>query len=279
MPDSEAALTPVIEGAAFGLIIIGDEILSGKRADKHLSAVIERLQARGLQLAYADYVGDAPARITAALRRAFDSGDVVFSCGGIGATPDDHTRQCAAAALGVPLELHPQARLLIQERMQDVAREQGTAYEPERPDNQHRLNMGVFPQGARIIPNPYNKIAGFSCGHVHFVPGFPVMAWPMIEWVLDQTYAHLFGRGNWLEKSVIVFGAMEATLTPLMEEIERRFDAVRVFSLPSVDHPEYGRHIELGVKGAGTNVGDAYAALLVGLQGFDAKLGPELVRN
>ena len=279
MPDSEAALTPVVEGTAFGLIIIGDEILSGKRADKHLSAVIERLQARGLQLAYADYVGDAPARITAALRRAFDSGDVVFSCGGIGATPDDHTRQCAAAALGVPLELHPQARLLIQQRMQDVAREQGTAYEPERPDNQHRLNMGVFPQGARIIPNPYNKIAGFSCGHVHFVPGFPVMAWPMIEWVLDQTYAHLFGRGNWLEKSVIVFGAMEATLTPLMEEIERRFDAVRVFSLPSVDHPEYGRHIELGVKGAGTNVGDAYAALLLGLQGFDAKLGPELVRN
>ena len=241
--------------------------------------MIERLQARGLQLAYADYVGDAPARITAALRRAFDSGDVVFSCGGIGATPDDHTRQCAAAALGVPLELHPQARLLIQQRMQDVAREQGTAYEPERPDNQHRLNMGVFPQGARIIPNPYNKIAGFSCGHVHFVPGFPVMAWPMIEWVLDQTYAHLFGRSNWLEKSVIVFGAMEATLTPLMEEIERRFDAVRVFSLPSVDHPEYGRHIELGVKGAGTNVGDAYAALLLGLQGFDAKLGPELVRN
>ena len=279
MPDSEAALTPVTEGTAFGLIIIGDEILSGKRADKHLSAVIERLQARGLQLAYADYVGDAPARITAALRRAFDSGDVVFSCGGIGATPDDHTRQCAAAALGVPLELHPQARLLIQQRMQDVAREQGTAYEPERPDNQHRLNMGVFPQGARIIPNPYNKIAGFSCGHVHFVPGFPVMAWPMIEWVLDQTYAHLFGRSNWLEKSVIVFGAMEATLTPLMEEIERRFDAVRVFSLPSVDHPEYGRHIELGVKGAGTNVGDAYAALLLGLQGFDAKLGPELVRN
>ena len=279
MPNSEPLLPPIADDAAFGLIIIGDEILSGKRADKHLTAVIERLHARGLQLAYADYVGDAPARITASLRRAFASGDVVFSCGGIGATPDDHTRQCAAAALGVPLELHAQARLLIQERMQDVAREQGTAYEPERPDNQHRLNMGTFPQGARIIPNPYNKIPGFSCGHVHFVPGFPVMAWPMIEWVLDQRYAHLFGRSHWLERSVIVFGAMEATLTPLMEEIEKRFDGVRVFSLPSVDHPQYGRHIELGVKGAGTNVEDAYAALLRGLQRFDASLGPELVRS
>ncbi|MEO6624504.1 MAG: molybdopterin-binding protein [Burkholderiaceae bacterium] len=279
MPEPEPAPPPLAEGAAFGMIIIGDEILSGKRADKHLSAVIERLHARGLQLAYADYVGDAPARITASLRRAFDSGDVVFSCGGIGATPDDHTRRCAAAALGVPLKLHPQARALILERMQDLAREQNVPCEPERPDNQHRLNMGMFPAGARIVPNPYNKIPGFSCGHVHFVPGFPVMAWPMIEWVLDQRYADLFSRSNWLEKSVIVFGAMEAPLTPLMEDIEQSFDGVRVFSLPSVDHPHYGRHIELGVKGVGTNVDAAYGALLLGLARLNAKMGPELVRN
>ncbi|MBU3738738.1 MAG: competence/damage-inducible protein A, partial [Rhodoferax sp.] len=108
-----------------GLVIIGDEILSGKRADKHLPKVIELLKARGLSLDHADYVGDSPERITATLRRAFDSGGLVFSCGGIGATPDDHTRQCAAAALGRPLVLHPQARALIRERMQDVALEQG----------------------------------------------------------------------------------------------------------------------------------------------------------
>ena len=137
--------------------------MSGKRADKHLPEVIERLHARGLQLAYADYVGDARQRIVSSLERAFASGDVVFSCGGIGATPDDHTRQCAAQALGVELELHPQARALIEERMQDVAREQGTRYEPDRADNVHRLNMGVFPVGAQIIPNPFNKIPGFSC--------------------------------------------------------------------------------------------------------------------
>src|SRR3990167_4817633 len=148
----------------FGLLIVGDEILSGKRADKHLPRVIELLAARGLQLAWAEYVGDSPERITATLRRAFESGDVVFSCGGIGATPDDHTRQCAGKALGVPLELHPQAEVLIRERMQDIAREQGATYEPDRPDNVHRLNMGVFPKGARLIPNPYNKIPGFSVG-------------------------------------------------------------------------------------------------------------------
>ena len=266
----------------FGLIIIGDEILSGKRADKHLPKVIELLAARGLTLAYAEYVGDDPARITATLARAFASGDTVFSCGGIGATPDDHTRQCAAAALQVGLALHPQAEALIRERMQDVAREQGMTYEPDRADNVHRLNMGVFPQGAEIIPNPYNKIPGFSCaspggqGAVHFVPGFPVMAWPMVEWALYAAHFHREARD---ERSVVVFGAMEATLTPLMEAIERDHPAVRVFSLPSVDHPTYGRHIELGVKGPVSATPAAYAQLRAGLAEHQAKLGPEMVRN
>ena len=262
----------------FGLIIIGDEILSGKRADKHLPKVIELLAARGLALSWVRYVGDEPARITADLKHAFDCADVVFSCGGIGATPDDHTRQCAAAALGVPLALHPQALDFIFERMRETAQEQGLPFEPDRHDNVHRLNMGVFPQGAQIIPNPFNKIAGFSVADVHFVPGFPVMAWPMIEWVLDQRYAHLHGLGVSHEKSVIVFGAMEATLTPLMERIESEYAGVKVFSLPSVDHPLYGRHIELGVKGQGELLAAPYAMLLAGLAAHGAKLGPELVR-
>ena len=265
--------------SAIGLIIIGDEILSGKRADKHLPKTIDLLKARGLALNYADYVGDSPERITATLRRAFASGDLVFSCGGIGATPDDHTRQCAARALGLDLVLHPQAAVMIRERMQDVALEQGLVYEPDRPDNLHRLNMGMFPAGAGIIPNPYNKIAGFSCGSVYFVPGFPVMAWPMMEWVLDTHYTHLFQNAAWIEQSVIVFGAMEATLTPLMETIEADFVGIKVFSLPSVDHPEYGRHIELGVKGRPELVIQAYPALLAGLRSFEVKLGPELVQK
>lgn len=274
---------------AFGLIIIGDEIMSGKRADKHLPAVIERLHARGLQLAYADYVGDARSRITAALERAFASSDVVFSCGGIGATPDDHTRQCAALALGVPLQLHPQARLLIEQRMRDMAQEQGVPFDPDRPDNQHRLNMGVFPAGCDLIPNPYNKIPGFTCkaaggagpgtGTVHFFPGFPVMAWPMIEWVLDTHYAACFHQSPWRERSVVVFDAMEAALTPLMEQLERRFPGIRVFSLPSVDHPIHGRHIELGVKGGAADVDAAFAALQLGLRAFDVRFGPEMVRD
>jgi molybdopterin-biosynthesis enzyme MoeA-like protein len=266
-------------GHEFGLVIVGDEILSGKRSDKHLVKVIELLGARGLQLARTEYVGDAPERITDTLRRAFAGPLPVFSCGGIGATPDDHTRQCAARALGVDLALHPQAEALIRERMQDTAREQGLPYEPDRPDNVHRLNMGVFPQGARIIPNPYNKIPGFSVGHVHFVPGFPVMAWPMIEWVLDTQYADRFRHQAYVERSVIVMGAMEAALTPLMEEVERDHPAVKVFSLPSVDHPQWGRHIDLGVKGDPQAAGPAYEQLLAGLRARQVQLGPEMVRQ
>jgi len=270
-----------------GLIIVGDEILSGKRADKHMPKVIELLNARGLSLAYADYVGDSPERITRTLQRAFDSGDLVFSCGGIGATPDDHTRQCAAKALGAELVLHPEAERLIRERMQDLAREQGVPYEPDRADNVHRLNMGVFPATAEIIPNPYNKIPGFRClsegagvpgAAVHFLPGFPVMAWPMAEWVLDTHYAAHFRQRQHLEKSIILFGAMESTLTPLMERLEATHPAIKVFSLPSVDHPKWGRHIELGVKGEPEAVEPAYADLLASLDAFALEKGPELVR-
>jgi molybdopterin-biosynthesis enzyme MoeA-like protein len=208
----------------FGIIIVGDELLSGKRADKHMPKAIELLAARGLQLSYADYVGDDPERITATLARAFAAartrGDVVFSFGGIGATPDDHTRQCAGKALGVDIVLHPQAEALIRERMQDTAKEQGVPYEPDRHDNIHRLNMGVFPVGATIIPNPYNKIPGFTChgsggGAVHFVPGFPVMAWPMMAWVLDTHYAHLFQHDAWIEQSIVTrFGVLPAPAQP-----------------------------------------------------------------
>lgn len=266
-----------------GLIIIGDEILSGKRSDKHLPKFIELLNERGLQLAWAEYVGDSPDRITAILSRAFASGDVVFSCGGIGATPDDHTRQCAAKALNLELALQPQAKELILERMRDVAQEQGLPYEPDREDNVHRLNMGMFPKGAEIIRNPYNKIPGFTCkgqgnGLVHFVPGFPVMAWPMMQDQLDA-YCQVWGVApKRIEMSVIVFGAMEATLTPLMESIEKEHSGVKVFSLPSVDHPQWGKHIELGVKGIELSAQKAFVALKEGLKDFNTELGPEMVR-
>ena len=261
---------------AFGLIIIGDEILSGRRSDKHFSKVVELLKARGLSLSWAEIVGDDRARITATLRRTFASDDIVFSCGGIGATPDDHTRQCAAAALGVPLVLHPQAKEQIAERIRDMAREAKVDLDPQHPDNVNRFRMGEFPQGADIIPNPYNKIPGFSIRHGegahYFVPGFPVMAWPMIEWVLESHYAHLFHRQSHIEKSVLVYGAIEARLTPMMEAIEQEFPLVKVFSLPNVGDAQTRRHIELGVKGEPAQTEAAFARMLAELKHMQLEL-------
>ena len=241
------------------------------RSDKHLPKVIELLTARGLSLGWAEYIGDEPERITATLRRSFASGDIVFSTGGIGATPDDHTRQCAAAALGVPLALHPEAAELIRERIRDThPANSPNPVDLESPENRHRLNMGTYPQGASIIPNGYNKIPGFSVGDHHFVPGFPVMAWPMIEWVLDTKYAHLHHAMPHAEKSLLVFELPESTLTPLMEKIEHDFPSVRVFSLPSVGDAERGgiyarRHIDLGVKGEPEAVAAAFVKLREGV--------------
>lgn len=246
---------------AFGLIVVGDEILSGKRQDKHFSKVVALLAARGLALAWAEFVGDERERIAATLRRTFAGEDIVFSCGGIGATPDDHTRQAAAAALGLPLALHPEGRRLVEQRILQAAREAGKEVDLSAPENLQRLKMAEFPAGATLIPNPYNGIPGFTVARHHFVPGFPVMAWPMIEWVLDTHYADLFHRQAHAEQAMLVFGQAEAVLTPLMEAIEARYTGVRVFSLPSVGEDGSRRHIELGVKGVPAEVAPAFAAM------------------
>ena len=232
----------------FGAYIIGDEILVGKRQDKHLAFLIEALAKRGLRLSWAQYLGDEPERLTAALVRSLASGEVVFSFGGIGATPDDHTRQCAAAALGVGLRLHPEAEREIRDRFGAEVTAQ-------------RLRMGEFPEGAEIIPNPVNRIPGFTLGEHHFVPGFPQMARPMVEWVLDTRYRKFFDRDRWSEESILVYEAGESQLIPAMEAVGALYAGVKVFSLPSMGEDGTRRHVELGVRGDPAEVASAAEAL------------------
>ncbi|MEK7945835.1 molybdopterin-binding protein [Pigmentiphaga sp. YJ18] len=243
-----------------GLIIIGDEILSGRRQDKHFSKIVELLGARGLRLSWAEFLGDDREALVAALRRSFASGDVVFSCGGIGATPDDHTRQAAAAALDLPLALHDGARELITQRCAETAAQGSGTADMTAPDNLRRLQMGEFPVGSEIVPNPYNKIPGFFIRDHTFVPGFPVMAWPMIEWTLDHRYAGLHHAVPHVEHSFMVFELAESSIAPVMEAIERRWPGVKVFSLPSMGEGKR-RHIELGVKGDPDTAAEALAML------------------
>jgi molybdopterin-biosynthesis enzyme MoeA-like protein len=234
-----------------GALIIGDEILSGKRSDKHLPHVIATLAARGLTLDFVHYLGDDRARLTALLRDSFARGDLLFSFGGIGATPDDHTRQAAAAALGLPLVRHPEAVAEIEARF-------GADAYP------HRVLMAEFPEGARVIPNPVNRIAGFAIRDHHFFPGFPQMAWPMLDWVLATWYADL-RQVPPQERAIVVHDAGESQLLPLMEANVALFPQLKLFSLPSF-MPDGARRIELGVKGDPTRVDAAIAHLKEGVE-------------
>lgn len=257
-----------------GLIIVGDEILSGRRQDKHFSKVVELLGARGMQLGWAEFLPDDRDTLVAAYRRSFASGDVVFSCGGIGGTPDDHTRQAAAAALDLPLALHPEAAQAITLRTAEMAAKgQGTA-DMSAPENQQRLQMGVFPEGCEIVPNPYNRIPGFFIRDHTFVPGFPVMAWPMLEWTLDTRYRALQHTRRHAEHSFLVFSMPESRITPAMQTVETRWPGVRAFSLPSVGEAGGTPHIDLGVKGEPEAAAEALAFLRAEVLRLGGKLAP-----
>jgi molybdopterin-biosynthesis enzyme MoeA-like protein len=236
---------------AIGALIIGDEILSGKREDRHLAHVIATLGARGLGLAWARYEGDDRARLTAALRESFARGDIVFAFGGVGATPDDHTRQAAAAARGVTLARHPEALAEIEARF-------GAEAYP------NRVLMADFPAGSTIIPNPVNRIASFSLDDHHFFPGFPQMAWPMLDWVLSTRYPTLTAPPS-AERAIVVYGAGESQLLPVMDDNVARFRAVKLFCLPSF-MADGSRRLELGVRGDPHEVDAALAHLIAGVE-------------
>jgi molybdopterin-biosynthesis enzyme MoeA-like protein len=221
------------DNQSIGIYIIGDEILSGKRQDAHLSFVIQALKARGLQLAWAHYLGDTPAQITSLLQASMQHGDIVFSFGGIGATPDDYTRQCAADAAEVALTRHPGA-------VAEIEAQYGEGAYPKR------VLMADLPAGAALIPNPVNRVAGFAINQHYFVPGFPQMAHPMVEWVLDTHYRHLFHQQDYTELSILVMDAGESQLIDLMNHIVQKYPEIKLFSLPKLDNR---RTTEVGVKG------------------------------
>ena len=233
-----------------GALVIGDEILSGKRQDKHLAHVIEALRAHGGRLAWARIEGDDRGRLTALLRESFARGDIVFSFGGVGATPDDHTRQAAAAALGLGLERHPEAVAGIEAQF-------GAAAYP------NRVLMAEFPAGSRIIPNPVNRVASFSLRDHHFFPGFPSMAWPMLDWVLATYYPH-FALPPEDERAIVVWDAGESQLLAVMNENVLRFPQLKLFSLPSF-LLEGRRRLELGVRGEPAALDAALAHLVAGV--------------
>ncbi len=228
----------------FGVVIVGDEILSGKRQDKHLPFIIDLLHEYGYEPQWVYIVGDQEKNLTDCLRASMQNEHIVFCLGGIGATPDDITRQCAAAAANLPLTQHPEATALLQEVFKEEI-------------NPQRLLMAKLPQGVELIPNPVNKIAGFSINNHHFVPGFPKMAHPMLRWVMEEKYSHV-KRAAEIEYIVVVKDTPESEMIPMMKVILENHPDIRLSSLPSTTK---SRITELAVKGECNKADSAYEAL------------------
>lgn len=221
----------------FKLLIVGSELLTGKRQDRHLGHIIEILDARGLSIRECRIVGDHVRSLTHAIRDALTSDQITFSLGGIGATPDDVTRACAADAAQVPLTRHPDAEQQILDRF--------------GPDSHpHRIRMADLPEGASLIPNPYNQIPGFTLQGTHhachFFPGFPQMAYPMIEWVLDHHYPGLQAPRE-TETLIHIHDATETDLMETLQAMDAHHPEISLSCLPHLGPNE--RRIELGLRG------------------------------
>lgn len=228
----------------FGVVVVGDEILCGKRTDEHLTHVIKVLQARGMQVGWSRVVGDNRKRLVHELKSTQLDSLPVLCFGGIGATPDDLTRQAAADAFGARLVKHPGAVAVIEDEFGEDA-------------YPNRMRMAELPEDCLLIPNPHNQIPGFTLYDHHFFPGFPSMAWPMLDWVLDHYYP-----GTALpevEKSVRIFHVRESELVQLMEDLSAVHPRVKLFSLPRLAAVN---SIEVGFRGERVAVDAAFVVLL-----------------
>jgi molybdopterin-biosynthesis enzyme MoeA-like protein len=232
----------------FGLLVIGDEILTGKRTDRQCAHVIETLDRRGLQLAWARFTGDDRRRLVRELQLSREDVVPVVCFGGIGATPDDQTRQAAAEAFAAPLVRNRDAVAMIEDRF-------GAEAYP------NRILMADLPGHCALIPNAYNRIPGFTLHDHHFLPGFPVMAWPMLDWVLEHYYpvAHV----RQVERSVRVINVRESDLLQLMQALSVRHPDARLFSLPHLGEVNF---IEIGFRGEQAAVAAAFADLVSRLE-------------
>ncbi len=228
-------------------IIIGDEILSGKREDKHLSHLANTLKNRGHTLNKVDFVGDDLDEIANVIQSKLHH--IVFCFGGIGATPDDCTRYAAAKAHNLNIERHPGAAACIENKF-------GNDAYPKR------ILMADLPSKAALIPNSINNIPGFTINNHHFMPGFPEMSWPMLEWLLDSYYQDKKYINHIIDSSVWIENVSESYLIDFMNQIIENNEEVKLYSLPKLEPKKI---LELGIKGPSINVEKAILEIKIGL--------------
>ena len=204
----------------FFALIIGTEILNRRRNDKHFDFVTNELLKRGHKLTGSFIIEDDPALIVQTIRFiASQPGAVLFSFGGIGSTPDDHTRKCAAIALrDGTLHIHEEARAIIAERIKAL----------EIPNGHYPLQMAELPRGAKLLTNPVNQMPAFYLDDRYFfMPGFPEMSHPMVTHILD-TY---FDDARPMHRLTLTALCRETELIEVMEQMPK---GVEFSSLPKL---------------------------------------------
>ena len=154
-----------------GLVIIGDEILSGRTHDKNIAQIASWLQVQGIRLAEVRVVPDVMERIVEAVNALREGNDYLFTTGGIGPTHDDITVDAVAQALGVNVVVHPQARAILEK------------YYADKPGGltDARLRMARVPEGADLIPNRMSGAPGIKIGNVHLMAGVPHITAGMLD--------------------------------------------------------------------------------------------------
>ena len=207
------------------LLVIGDEILSGRTQDKNVAQVAAWLNGEGIRLAEVRIVPDVTERIAEAVNALRAGHDYLFTTGGIGPTHDDITVDAIAEAFGVPVVVHPQARAILED------------YYRDRPGglNEARLRMARVPEGAELIANPSSGAPGVKLGNVYILAGVPHIAASMLE-ALTGTLE----GGRPMVSVTVGARAAESEVAELLRETEAAHPGVAIGSYPFFKDGTYG---------------------------------------
>ena len=200
-----------------GLVIIGDEILSGRTHDKNIAQIASWLQVQGIRLAEVRVVPDVMERIVEAVNALREGNDYLFTTGGIGPTHDDITVDAVAQALGVNVVVHPQARAILEK------------YYADKPGGltDARLRMARVPEGADLIPNRMSGAPGIKIGNVHLTAGVPHITAGM----LDALTGTLEGGAPLLSETVGCW-TPESEVADILRQVEKAHEHCQIGSYP-----------------------------------------------
>ncbi|MFO1090310.1 MAG: competence/damage-inducible protein A [Hyphomicrobiales bacterium] len=220
--------TSIPDAPTAAVLLIGDEILSGRTKDKNLGYIADWLTALGIDLKEARVVPDVEAEIVAAVNALRGRYTYVFTTGGIGPTHDDITADAVAKAFGVPISHDPEAKRLLLEYFTKMGREA----------NEARLRMARLPQGATMIANPVSIAPGFRIGNVHVMAGVPRIMQAMLEEI-----APTLARGAPMRSVTVTIRAGEGDIAAGLGAIQDQHPKAVIGSYPFEENGRFGSNI------------------------------------